>query len=71
MIITLFCVGKIIAHIDFCDKTITELTQEICDGLEDFNPAVAILCSIPGTSQTTAQVIIAETGGDMSRFPTS
>ena len=62
---------QIIAHIDFCDQTIAELTQEIIEGLGDFGPAVAILCSIPGVSDTTAQAIIAETGGDMSRFPTS
>ncbi|WP_298403733.1 transposase [Ferrimicrobium sp.] len=62
---------QIIAHIDFCDLTITELTQEIIEGLGDFGPANAILCSIPGVSDTTAQAIIAETGGDMSRFPTS
>ena len=37
----------------------------------DFGPAMAILCSIPGVSETTAQVVIAETGGDMSKFPTS
>ncbi|MEX6431120.1 transposase, partial [Ferrimicrobium acidiphilum] len=57
--------------IDFCDQTIAELTQEIIEGLGDFGPANAILCSIPGVSDTTAQAIIAETGGDMSRFPTS
>ena len=62
---------QIIAHIDFCDQTIAELTQEIIEGLGDFGPANAILCSIPGVSDTTAQAIIAETGGDMSRFPTS
>ena len=54
---------QIIAHIDFCDQTIAELTQEIIEGLGDFGPANAILCSIPGVSDTTAQAIIAETQG--------
>ena len=62
---------QIIDHIDFLDKTIATLTKDICEGLVDFSPAMTILCSIPGVSETTAQVIIAETGGDMSKFPTS
>jgi transposase len=62
---------QIIDHIDFLDKTIAVLTKDICEALVDFSPAMTILCSIPGVSETTAQVIIAETGGDMSKFPTS
>ncbi len=62
---------QIIDHIDFLDKTIATLTKDICEALVDFSPAMTILCSIPGVSETTAQVIIAETGGDMSKFPTS
>ena len=62
---------QIIDHIDFLDKTIATLTKDICEGLVDFSPAMTILCSIPGVSETAAQVIIAETGGNMSKFPTS
>ena len=36
-----------------------------------FEPQVALLTSIPGISAATAQVIVAETGADMSRFPTA
>ncbi|EQD47690.1 transposase IS116/IS110/IS902 family protein [mine drainage metagenome] len=61
----------IIDHIDFLDQTILSLTKDICDGTLDFDQAMTILCSIPGVSETTAQVIIAETGGDMGKFPTS
>ena len=38
--------------------------------LVPFEAAVAIVTSIPGISRTTAEVIVAETGADMSRFPT-
>ncbi len=34
-----------------------------------FSDGHLVLC--PGISETTAQVFIAETGGDVSRFPTS
>jgi transposase len=62
---------RIIDHIDFLDQSITELNAEIAARLVPFDAAVRIVTSIPGISQTTAEVIIAETGGDMSRFPTA
>uniref|UniRef100_UPI0009A124C9 transposase n=1 Tax=Streptomyces canus TaxID=58343 RepID=UPI0009A124C9 len=33
-----------------------------------FRPALDLLDTIPGINQAAAEVIIAETGGDMSRF---
>ena len=66
-----FVARQIIDHIDYLDSAIGALTQEICERLLPFEPAVALVASIPGISTITAQVIIAETGGDMSRFPTA
>jgi transposase len=48
----------------------------ICDELVEqaaapFGRLIARLVTIPGIGQRTAQVIVAETGGDMSRFATS
>ena len=62
---------RIIDHIDFLDQTIAELSAEIAARLVPFDAAVRIVTSIPGISQTTAEVIVAETGADMSRFPTA
>lgn len=61
---------QIIDHIDFLDRSIGALTNEITTRLVPFEGAVAIVTSMPGISVTTAQVIVAETGADMSRFPT-
>ena len=48
-----------------------ELLSERIDGLmEPFLPARDLLESIPGFSQTVAEVFIAETGGQMRQFPT-
>ncbi|WP_423783136.1 IS110 family transposase, partial [Ferrimicrobium acidiphilum] len=66
-----FVAAQIIDHIDYLDSAIGALTQEICERLLPFESAVALVASIPGISTITAQVIIAETGGDMSRFPTA
>ncbi len=61
---------QIINHIDFLDQSIIALTNEVTTRLVPFEAAVAIMTSVPGISRTTAEVIIAETGADMSRFPT-
>jgi transposase len=61
---------QIIDHIDFLDQAIASLTAEITERLVPFEPAIAIITSVTAISRTTAEVIIAETGGDMTRFPT-
>jgi transposase len=61
---------QIIDHIDFLDRSIGALTEDITTRLVPFEAAVAIVTSVPGISRTTAEVIVAETGADMSRFPT-
>ena len=61
---------QVIDHLDFLDRSIATLSAEICERLLPFEPQVALLTSIPGISAITAQVIVAETGADMSRFPT-
>jgi transposase len=57
-------------HIAFLDDTIKELSNEITVRLVDLEPAIGLLCQIPGWGRTTAEVFIAETGGDMNVFPT-
>jgi transposase len=57
-------------QIDGLDEAIAEIDREVDGRIEPFRPAVELLSSIPGVSQLSAQVIIAEIGLDMSRFPT-
>ena len=65
-------VGRILAHIDFLDESIAGLSAEIEEQLGPFgNTQVELLCTIPGVARRAAEVIIAETGGDMSSFPTA
>lgn len=61
---------QILDHIAFLDTSIAHLTAEIVERMAPFEPAIALLCQIPGWGRTTAEVFIAETGGDMSVFPT-
>jgi transposase len=61
-------------HLDLIDNhtpAIDELTQQIEVVMAPFRGARELLVTIPGISTGVADVIIAETGGDMSRFPSA
>jgi len=62
---------QIIDHIDFLDRSIATLSTEITARLVPFEAAVTIMTSITGIKMRTAEVLVAETGADMSRFPTA
>ncbi len=62
-------VSAILAHLDFLDEQIQLLSDEIAEQLAPFAAAVELLCTIPGVQRRTAEVIVAEIGVDMSRFP--
>ena len=59
-----------LARIDQADATIDTLTAQIEVLLDPHEAAVTLLVGIPGVSYRSAQVILAEIGTDMSRFPT-
>ena len=61
-------------HLDLIDnhtRAIDELSARIEVVIEPFRGARDLMTSIPGISTTVADVIVAETGADMSRFPTA
>jgi transposase len=61
-------------HLDAYDHLsakIAELDALVAEAVAPFAAAIARLMTIPGIGQRTAEVIVAETGGDMTRFATS
>ena len=61
-------------HLDLIDRhtqAITDLTARIEEAMTPFRSIQDLIITIPGVGTTTADVIIAETGGDMTRFPTA
>jgi transposase len=64
-------VGAMLSHLDFLDEQIDLLSDAIEEQLRPFAAAVSLLCTIPGVQQRTAEVVIAEIGVDMSRFPSA
>jgi transposase len=65
-----FLLRRMLARIDALSDDIAELDARIEAQIAPFADAVARLDEIPGVGITAAQVIIAEIGLDMSRFPT-
>jgi transposase len=57
-------------RIDALDRDIAALGGRIEQLTATFTRAIEHLDTVPGINQRVAEVIIAETGGDMSRFPT-
>jgi transposase len=61
-------------HLDIIDNhtnAIDEITKQIEVVIKPFREVKELITTIPGISETVADVIIAETGGDMTKFKTA
>ena len=65
-----FLLAKMLTRIDQASADIAEVEARIEAEITPFAAAVERLDEIPGVGPTIAQVIIAEVGIDMTRFPT-
>jgi transposase len=63
-------VAQLLAHIDTLDAAIQNLSERVELALAPHARIVELLCTIPGVHTHAAQVLIAECGLDMTRFPT-
>jgi transposase len=66
-----FLIGHIFAKLEFLDETLAGLTAEIERRVSPFEPLLTALDTIPGIDRVGAISLLAETGGDMQRFPTA
>jgi transposase len=65
-------IGAILAHLDFLDEQISGLSAAIQDQLGPTGLAgVALASTITGVAARTAEVMVAEIGTDMTRFPSA
>jgi len=58
-------------RIDQITATITELSTRIGEAMAPFRDQLTLLDGVPGIGAGVAEIIIAETGGDLTRFPTA
>jgi transposase len=66
-----FLLRQILTKIDFLEETIAQLTEEIAARIRPFESLLTALDTIPGVNRIAAVSIVAETGGDMDRFPSA
>lgn len=59
----------ILDHVDFLDATVAALTEQIDARTEPYRAARELLLPVPGFDRLIIDTVIAETGADMSRFP--
>lgn len=66
-----FMLSQQLVHIDELDELIARLDEEVAERTRPFLAEVERLDAIPGVGRRTAEVIVAEVGVDMTRFPTA
>ena len=63
-------IGQMLAQIDFLDETISTLSERVEELTRPFSREIELLDTIPGVDKRAAEMLLAEIGPDMSRFPT-
>jgi transposase len=66
-----FLLTEYLSQIDYLDEAIARVSTMIAQHLEAEQEAVTLLDTIPGVSQRTAEILLAEIGTDMTRFPSA
>src|SRR5215212_11409202 len=66
-----FLLAQQLAHIDYLEGAIAQVSAEIAERLRPFEPALDRLDTIPGVGRRIAEILLAEVGPDVSRFPSA
>jgi transposase len=66
-----FLLAQHLTHVDALDEQIAAVGAQIGERMHPFEAQIALLDSIPGIGRWSAEVIVAEIGTDMGRFPTA
>ena len=66
-----FLLAHQLAHLDGLDELIDQLSQEVTQRLHPFEHMIVRLDAITGVGQRTVEVLLAEIGTDVARFPSA
>lgn len=66
-----FLLTQLLDHIEYLDRQLATVSEEIARRCGPFEEAVALMQTIPGIGRATAEIILAEIGDDMRRFPSA
>ena len=66
-----FLLGEQLAHLEALEASIERVSAEIAERLGPFEADLDRLDTIPGVGRRTAEILVAEIGLDMTRFPSA
>ena len=66
-----FLIAQQLAHLDYLDEAIERVSAEVAERLGPFEATIERLDGIPGIARRTAEIVLAEIGPEVSRFPTA
>ena len=65
-----FLAAQQLAHIDGLDAIIAQVSDEIAERVRPFEQAIEHIDTVTGVGRRTAEILVAEVGTDLARFPT-
>lgn len=66
-----FLITEHLSQLDYLEEAMARVSAEITQGLADDQAALELLDTIPGVGQRAAEIMLAEMGTDLSRFPSA
>ncbi len=66
-----FLLAELLSQVDYLDEAISRVSDEIGSRLQNQEESLELLDSIPGVGRRTAEVLLAEVGSDLQRFPSA
>jgi transposase len=66
-----FLISEHLSHLEYLDESIARFSAELGERLAPSEDEIALLDTIPGLSRRAAEVLLAEIGSDLSRFPSA
>jgi transposase len=66
-----FMLTEQLSHLDYLEEAMERVSAEIGQRLQEEQTAIALLDTVPGISARAAEILLAEIGPDLSRFPSA
>jgi transposase len=66
-----FLVAEQLSHLDYLEEAIDRVSAEIARRLREEQAALELLDTVPGLGRRAAEILLAELGADLSRFPSA
>ncbi len=64
-----FLLSQLLAHIDYLDEAIAQVSQEVAERMRPFEAKINRMDTVVGINRRAGEVLLAELGVDLTRFP--